>query len=50
MIYRMIFEDLKMRHTKWGANATSCELLFPTPRADISQLVAGAPHSCMSHF
>jgi hypothetical protein len=29
MIYRMIFENLKMRHTKWGADATSCGLSFP---------------------
>jgi hypothetical protein len=25
----MIFGDLKMRHTKWGADATSCGLSFP---------------------
>jgi hypothetical protein len=29
MIYRIIFGDLKMRHTKWGADATSCGLSFP---------------------
>jgi hypothetical protein len=33
MIYRMIFGDLKMRHTKWGAGATSCGLLFPGKRS-----------------